>query len=51
MNNWSLFFMQCAVTVGFLATRGLDDKGFGDGAHVFPSLGFALFIFQFHFSY
>lgn len=27
--------MQCTVTVGLLATRGLDDKACGEGARVF----------------
>lgn len=26
---------ESAVTVGLIATIGLDDKGLGDGAHVF----------------
>jgi len=34
MNERSLFFTPCEVTAGLLATRGLDDEGFGDGAHV-----------------
>lgn len=34
MNKRSLFFAQCVVTAGLLATSGLDDKGFGDGVCV-----------------
>lgn len=37
---------ESAVAVGLIAARGLDDKGFGDGAHIFDNFGMCFVYFS-----